>query len=689
LEELINSRLPSPLGRAQIEDLLARLVKSGRIVQDTDGVIRLSENTTQEITARERDLASLILRVQRKFTSICASAPSEAQISWAQFETHFIQPLVAELGARTYQLLSAKPNGLPQSQTFLRVLDLVSEAYRGALADILQRLFDPKDPDIRAYILRNLNAALLVQAVALSQQTLDGLNQRTTRQLKLRIIVDTNFLFSLIGLHENPADDVVKALKHLITELKDRLSITLYVLPITIDEAKRTLIAYEDRLRPIRVTPTIAAAARNHPEGFSGISLKFFDEAGKAKRSLTSKQYFQPYQENLLAVLRSKGVELYNQPTEHLSMDQAVINDVLSQVEYDRRIRGDAYRKSYEKWLHDVVLWHFTRRSRPPRIESPMDASFWVATIDFGFLGYDRFKCRVRDDSIPVCIHPTVLLQLLQFWIPRSDVLDAALTASIQPLVPHVFDHDAELLTFRILGAISRYSDIQDLSLETTEAVLFDSALRARVSGTSSVDEQIVVVHDALVAHLSSLQRRASQLEDEKAGLARQVEERELHLSRLRVEAKVIEDAARAEASDLRRSLQAEQDSNRALATRLGQLESQLRVRQAAQTLAAVSVLSGLALGALAFLLAPWVAEVLILPPSLSRITVYVITLGLELIVIDLVSSKLPVLSKFWPVRFVNKARKTLWSIVGGLLLGLVCSELWDLIMQYRARAPK
>ncbi|HXG70826.1 MAG TPA: hypothetical protein VNJ04_09480, partial [Gemmatimonadaceae bacterium] len=60
-----------------------------------------------------------------------------------------------------------------------------------------------------------------------------------------------------------------------------------------------------------------------------------------------------------------------------------------------------------------------------------LDASFWIATVDYRFLNFDSRKRRPKRDPIPICVHPTVLIQMLQFWLPRTAELEAALFESL------------------------------------------------------------------------------------------------------------------------------------------------------------------------------------------------------------------------------------------------------------------
>ena len=94
---------------------------------------------------------------------------------------------------------------------------------------------------VRRYVLGLLNTAFLVRALTLPAGAVQELLRRTKTRLQMRIFVDTNFLFSLLGLHTNPADDVVHALHELIEKMPSRVDVKLYMLTCTMDEARGTI----------------------------------------------------------------------------------------------------------------------------------------------------------------------------------------------------------------------------------------------------------------------------------------------------------------------------------------------------------------------------------------------------------------------------------------------------------------
>src|ERR1043166_4973831 len=249
LLSLLNERLPSPLGRAQVESLVHRLQRTGTLLEEADGAFRLSEATYQDVTQQRSLAADLENRVRAKFETHFRELIESQKITWEVFERGFLSPLVSELGAHTYEFLAGKEADLADAGTFIAFIRSFPENSHSTLSQAITTLLDHRDPDVRTYIFRLLNASFLVQATALSQVVLDSVSRRATgKPLRLNAIVDTNFLFSLLGLHENPADDVVEALGKLVAAVRERLDVRLYILPITVDEARRTLGVYESSL---------------------------------------------------------------------------------------------------------------------------------------------------------------------------------------------------------------------------------------------------------------------------------------------------------------------------------------------------------------------------------------------------------------------------------------------------------
>ena len=674
--DLVNDRLPTPLGLTQVEDVIKRLLKSSEVLDLGSGTLKLSEEEEQALRELSSDHRQLEDKVKVTFSRIVTSVSEGVRPTWSEFESRFLTPLVLELGARTYEFVSGASEALSSAQSYLAFAASFSEEHRSEIAQVIEEFLDPKDSDVRAYVLGLLNAAFLVQATALSSSALESLAARTSKRLSLAVLVDTNFLFSLLGLHENPADDVVEALKDLIERLHERLDVRLYILPSTLDEAQRTIAWYASDLSGLRMERNVATAVIEGTSQLSGIAIKFVREAMAAPKGLTTEDYFAPYLKSLLAVARDKGVELYNEPVDGLRTDQAVIDDVLAQMEYEATRKFD-HPKSYESMLHDMVLWHFVRNKRPERLDSYLEAKIWATTIDFRLLGFDRHK---TGKGVPVCIHPTVLLHVLQLWIPRSRLLDSALLSSLRPLMPHVFDRKSEKVTIDILRAISRFENVGDLSNEVVTHILFDGALRSRVAGVADVESQIELVREALVEETKRLEGEAVQLRLERSDLEQGVAQRDLEIAELRSEVKEVRGAHTEKSEEL--------ESERA---RAGELEDELlrlqreseheqRCRRAWGRLAVRSTLFVLVFFGGVASATSWVVAHVGFPVWVILAGTYSLAAGGTLLCVEWSVRRQTELTGHWVVRLLIQARKGLWVAIWTVAIGLLISAVWESI---------
>src|SRR5207248_1365888 len=100
-----------------------------------------------------------------------AGAEVDPVAAWEGFHQAILVPLVAELGARTWELLNQEPAADAPVNFVSAVghaLDARDEAFKRAVVAFL----DPSDADIRAFVLRVLNAYFFAQASSLSSETL-------------------------------------------------------------------------------------------------------------------------------------------------------------------------------------------------------------------------------------------------------------------------------------------------------------------------------------------------------------------------------------------------------------------------------------------------------------------------------------------------------------------------------------
>jgi len=186
-----------------------------------------------------------------------------------------------------------------------------------------------------------------------------------------------------------------------------------------------------------------------------------------------------------------------------LFRDWTVLDDIDWAAKYEQKTYAkDA--KTEEQLQHDVAIWHYVNSLRNPDADSPWEARHWIVTLDHRFLNWDAYKRDKLRRTVPVCILPSVLAQLLQFWLPRDDRLENAVLSNLRlPFLFRPFDAPAERVTIRIIQELNRYEGIGDLPVSLVTDVLVDDALRHQIEDESRPTEITRLIRDALVLEQS------------------------------------------------------------------------------------------------------------------------------------------------------------------------------------------
>ena len=573
----IRDRMVEICGGPPDSDLVAStitdLIASGSI-RESDGLLRLSEELREELTQQEAATLRDEAKVRDRFKSMAQNhgLGDRSEELWSVMETEVIHPIVRNMGARMYQLLTA---GRADGRD---ALELEMDEFLSQLGEPVRLLFvaflDPNKQDVRRFVLKRLNARYVIDAAALSHDALEQLRQLKRRARRVDVFLDTNFLFSVLGLHRNPGDDTANELMRLLPALESRVKLNLYVLEDTYKETRQALRGAILEFQEFRGQPNLAAAARPLT---SSLMRLYLEAAAHSPTAMTVEEFFGPYESNLLRLLRSKSVELYKSDLSYLRRDQEVVDDV-HDMEEEQKMYRQRGAKPYEANLHDMVLWHFTKSKRDTIVESPLEVTAWVVTLDYQLIKFDKHKNRQGAHAYyepPICLDPASLIQLFQFWIPSTAELDEALVGSVrQPLLLLKFDSPSEDVTIRILTQLSRYEKAEEFTTDMAAAILTSAALRGRLSRIPknlSMEEQRVEEEKAIsesIQHLThTLGQELEQLKERVVAAEASTEAAEERAARHEVE------QALAAATE---SLHGLEDENRCLTDEIADIRSRL-----------------------------------------------------------------------------------------------------------------
>jgi len=502
------------LSNETVKTILGNAEQAGKVVVLANEKFKVSESTSLQLGDEYKATQATELVVKNEFIREATDMGLEVDpdLLWSDFEILFMDPLARILGASLYQLFTSSDTVSSSLEPYSEVMKPISTKYGAEVEDLIIKFLDPSNTDIRTFVLAHLNTCYLREAIALDPSVISKLDESRGRPEQARIFLDTNFLFSFLGLHDNPGNELALDLLNLVASVQSSIKVTLYVLPDTLQEARRVLASAASQLSGVRGTRNLAEAASLMRS--QGLAVAFL-KAASENVGLTATEYFGTYEDNLLTLLRDKGVQLFNEDTSELHVDADVIDDLHDISDRQKRFRG--YPKGYETNLHDMVLWHFVNRHRPLSIDSPLDAGSWICTLDYGLIAFDRRK-QQGFSNLPVCLRPSALIQLMQFWLPRSESLDTALVGSMrQPILMLKFDPDTEHTTIKILKTMSRLRGVESISVASSYSVLTNEALRARVRPSTTESEMLQLVESAIAEEVVQLQLRVSELETSSA----------------------------------------------------------------------------------------------------------------------------------------------------------------------------
>lgn len=527
--ENVREEIKTEIDLTRLKKQFDSLKSKSIIVTAPDNLYMLSEEKYEEFQSSYASQKEIEFEAEDRFHALSAKFCSDIDSKklWIDLNEHLIIPLIKEIGAKTYELISGSDSKnieeYGQFQTFLSRFN----GNRSKIQALLLQYFDFSNEFVKKYILHQLNAYFFIEATNLNQQTVEKVYELSKSQTNLKIFVDTNFLLTLLDLHDNPSNDAAFALLELIDEIKNKVNIKFYVLPKTVEEFQNLIKKFKDHLKRLKPTLNQAIAAEGTDE-FTGIVKKYFQKCHEKNRILDLEDYFDPYLDNFSVNIRKKGIEIQQDNMDKYATDPRVVNDLLEQVEYryekyskagkyqgmseeDRRGKRDMI---YDKFNHDCQIWYYVKDKRPAYIDSTKDVKNWILTLDFSFLEYDKYKQNTdTKNRISICLHPNEFISMLQFWIPRTEKFENAILGSFRlPFFFKEVDSDSEKISIDILRAMSQYEDGEKFSPELVTEILTNKALRQKIKPNNSVEENALLIKDEV---FKSYELKKEQLKEE------------------------------------------------------------------------------------------------------------------------------------------------------------------------------
>jgi hypothetical protein len=383
---------------------LLSLINCGYVIQLKHELYELSETGKTEIENIIRASEQICLDARTVFDQLLddLAIEEDRDLLWEDFNEMFLKPSIKEYGGLALQVFSG---GINERSKVL--ISSYFSCHQGVderkLEKIVISFISSSDDRVTKYIIGLSISNLCMLASGLDSRTLEkAFNESPKQGREFNCYLDTNFLFSILGLHENPSNAAANALLNLPKILMPYLTVKFLISQETLNEFRLAFWRQIEDLQEIRFSKGIAYVGA---ETLTGMAKNYSEYFHRTDEPLSPRDYYKPIIDNLVMYLQQKGVEISTDDYSYLRIRQDVIDDILRQQQYEDRQFSDR-KKTYKQIEHDIVLWHSVKDKRSSIVESPQDAKYWIITLDYRLLGFDEFK-KTLADKIPCCLLPT------------------------------------------------------------------------------------------------------------------------------------------------------------------------------------------------------------------------------------------------------------------------------------------
>lgn len=490
----IRKQMGVNLKRGEISSCLGLLESKDKVISMPNNYFKISESSYEELTRDLEAASELEERVRSRFFDRVKSITNNIDPAclWGRFIDCVLIPLVKDSGAKVYDLLFQRGQSFSSLELNMdEFLSDIPEELVVPFRKIILEFFDPEDDATRKFILMYLEAYFVVASTGLSYKASQMIQGLREKKLELLIFVDTNFVFSILGLHSNPLNEAASDLMELVKEVtkeSDYFDIKFVIHPMTLVEAQRAIKKRKVELGNIIYPPNLAqAASRVGP--ISGIDSTFLLEVASSPDGINPFDHYSIYEIGLETILDDLGIMKF---PEDSSFKFRTLPEVIEDTEKQIRFEQEKYRskaKSENMIENDVVLWHIIRNMRDPNIRMPIEGKYWIVTVDYRYLQFDRFKMRT-EGSQPICILPAQLIQVMRLFIPRSEEFEKIILKNLRfPMGFNNTSPEFEKVNARIFRRIVTLEGISKLPVDTIAKVFHDDMLRRFLSEQESPSE--------------------------------------------------------------------------------------------------------------------------------------------------------------------------------------------------------
>lgn len=317
---------------------------------------------------------------------------------------------------------------------------------------------------------------------------------------RLEFYLDTNYLWGLLGLHDNQY--VESSVEFFGIAKRLNLPFAFKYHKETERELLRSVAGASESLRQKIWKANISETLKNSPF-VSGIERKFHERNAQSKADVS--MFLKPY-ENISRIVQQQGITIDNREVEW----GAGVNELYH--EYDEYLQTVEKGKSYEAMQHDMRLLWLARTMRS-NVKSPLQAGTLLLTCDGRLYNFDVHNSR-KHGRWPTAILPNVLLQILRPAIKQTDEFD---TMFVKTFSLPEFRSYSKKSSQAVQTMAEILTAVEGLKPALVEELLLDEILVKNISHATNSHEAVEHLNSAITARVAKTETEMSALKVELA----------------------------------------------------------------------------------------------------------------------------------------------------------------------------
>lgn len=456
-----------------------RLRNSDRLTATDDGRWQVDSATLQTMRTLNDEARQLQETVCSEWLErVKAAIPAtdfEVSQLWPCLQS-YLTATFHRHGIQALELLGATESGSSADGSLSRFLDRAIgrwglNGHEETVRSAFRLFFTDPTPNRTRYLTELLDATFTYFALTVDELTSGYLHSGLQ---PLKVFLDTNFIFGILGLHQPYFVELSRQLLELVRERK--LPFTLYYHERTLREFLTFVTNAGMSLRETRWSPALSSTAVTYGEQtgrITGLELAYHRLNSATPTDL---DVFLTKYEHVDRLLESEGISIYRDQSPDTD-DAARKFKLIGAYEAFVNIERPDRPKRYAAMDHDVYLWMSVQGSRHPGA-SVLDSGAIVLTNDYLFHKFDGRELPHTGRLGTVVLAPQ-LLQILRPFIAVSDELDRQFIENLALPEFRTVQSDYIKVGKDVMSFFATYKDVPQ---ETAISILTDEILLGRLA---------------------------------------------------------------------------------------------------------------------------------------------------------------------------------------------------------------